>query len=48
MFLVYVNHVVSDLKRRLKLFVDDIKLYLSFNVSDVEPGVREAQDNIDL
>ena len=33
-----VNH---DLTCRLKLFEDDMKLYLSFNVSD------EAQSNID-
>ena len=47
LFLVYVNHVFSDLRCRLKLLADDLELYVSFNVSAVELGVREAQANID-
>ena len=43
LFLVYVNHVVSDLRCRLKLLADDLELYVSFNVSAVGLGVRELK-----
>ena len=47
LFLIYVNHVVSDLDCEYKLFTDDTKLYLSFDVEDCASAVLRGQSNID-
>lgn len=47
LFLIYVNHVVSELSCSVKLFADDIKLYMILNSTELESGVVEAQNNVD-
>ena len=46
--LIYVNHVVADLNCKYKIFADDIKLYLSFDVDESNIGVDAGQSNIDI
>ena len=48
LFLIYINHVVAGLTCQYKLFADDIKLYLSFDITDLEAGISSGQRNIDL
>ena len=47
LFLIYVNHLSSFLNCKYMLFADDIKLYLSFDVTDLSYGVQMGQDEID-
>ena len=48
LFLIYVNHVVSGLSCRYKIFADDIKLYLSSMPQTNERGITDLQSDIDL
>ena len=48
LFLIYINYVVVGLTCHYKLFADDIKLYLSFDLADLQFGVSSGQANIDL
>ena len=47
LFLLYINHVVSDIKCNFKIFADDVKLYLSFPVGSSGEGIAALQSNID-
>ena len=47
LFLIYVNHVVADLKCNYKLFADDIKLYLC-GVSNRQVYEQVVQRDIDI
>ena len=47
LFLIYVNHVVSQLNCEFKIFADDIKIYLGFNVDDYNQSLQVGQANID-
>ena len=47
LFLIYVNHVVSQLNCEFKIFADVIKIYLSFNVDDYNQSLQMGQANID-
>ena len=42
--LIYVNYVVSSIICNYKLFTDDIKLYLSFDVTDTSSVITVGQD----
>ena len=46
LFLIYVNHVVSNLKCKLMIFADDIKLYLTHQ-SDLPFPEEYLQRDID-
>ena len=48
LFLLYINHVVSDLSCHFRIFADDIKLYLSLGGDQLDEGVAALQRNIDL
>ena len=48
LFLIYVNHVVSGLRCRYKIFADDIKLYLSSLPQPNVTGIADLQRDIDL
>ena len=43
LFLIYV---INSITCNFKLFADDIKLYLSFDVTDISSGITVGQDNI--
>ena len=47
LFLIYVNHVVSNLSCNFKIFADDVKLYLCYSSSNVSSGEQVLQSDID-
>ena len=47
LFIILINHVFSALKCKIKVFADDIKLYLGFERSNVADGVHQCQEDID-
>ena len=48
LFLLYINHVVSELSCSCKIFADDIKIYLGFPVSDEAVASNLLQRNVDM
>ena len=47
LFIIFINHVVSALNCKFKVFADDIKLYLGFGRSNIVDGVHQCQEYID-
>ena len=47
LFLIYVNHVVSNISCQYKIFADDIKLYLSTDPKNPLAGETRLQTDID-
>ena len=47
LFLIYVNHVATNLSCRYKIFADDIKLYLA-HVPGISGGEINLQHNVNL
>ena len=47
LFLLYVNHVVSELTCKFKIFADDIKMYLSYERASNDGASELLQTNID-
>ena len=47
LFIIFINHVVSSLRCKFKIFADDIKLYLGFERGNIADGVHQCQDDID-
>ena len=46
LFLIYVNHAVSQLVCNYKIFADDIKLYISSKPMDTATGIEHLQRDI--
>ena len=47
LFLIYVNDVVRDISCPVKMFADDIKLYMLFDATNLNSGISSIQENID-
>ena len=47
LFLLYVNYVINDVRCPLKIFADDIKLYISFGFGEHQESVVQCQSDID-
>ena len=48
LFLIYVNHVVSNLQSKYKIFADDLKVYLSVKCDDCESLAQSIQTDINI
>ena len=48
LFLIYVNHVVSGLTCRYKVFADDIKLYLAHDDITLPNSPSQLQQDVDI
>ena len=48
LFLIYANHIVSNLSCSYMLFADDIKLFISFNITQHSYSVTDLQRNLDI
>ena len=46
LFLIYVNHVVHNIRSKYKIFADDLKLYLGGTPSDGLLGIDDLQEDI--
>ena len=46
LFLIYVNHVVNELRCEYKIFADDIKLYITSNPMDPTSGDDSLQGDV--
>ena len=47
LFLLYINHVVSELTCNVKIFADDIKIYLGYSLTSGDEASSLLQCNID-
>ena len=47
LFLIYVNHTISNLECHYKIFADDTKLYLSYSSQEFSTGETAVQRDID-
>ena len=46
LFLLYINHVIADIDCGVKIFADDIKIYLGIEVDERRDGETRLQGNI--
>ena len=46
LFFIHVNYVVNSITCNYKPSADDIKLYISFDITDVSSGITIGQRNV--
>ena len=48
LFLVFINHVASQLSCKHKIFADDLKIYACLTVADGADPVASLQSDVDV